>query len=90
MNISNGTNFEVRNERPRKIGEVPRKELEKPRNKMLSEFGSAGLKIEAQKTRHPQKSDEDPFEISKNPPRICDQKKISTPKIRVSKKNGPG
>ena len=57
---------------------------------MLSKSGSTGSKIEAQKMRHPQKSDEDPFEISKNPPRICDQKKFSTPKIRVSKKNGPG
>jgi hypothetical protein len=55
---------------PKKFGELPRKELEKPRKKMLSKFGSAGSKIEAQKTRHPQKSDEDPFEISKNPPRM--------------------
>ena len=43
---------------------------------MLSESGYADSKIEAQKMRHPQKSDEDPFEILKNPPRINDQKKI--------------
>ena len=36
-----------------------------------------GTKIEAEKTRHPQKIDEDPFEILKNPPRICDQKFFS-------------
>ena len=69
------------NERPGKNREVPGKELEKPRNKMLSEFRFAGSKIEARKTRHPQKSDEDPFEILKNPPRIWKQNFFSTPKI---------
>ena len=40
---------------PRKNEEVPKRELEKPRRNMLLVFGYAGLKIEAQKTRHPKK-----------------------------------
>ena len=69
---------------PRKKWQVSRRVVEKPRRNLLSVFESAGSKIEAQKTRHPQKFDEDPFEISKNPPRICDRKIFLTPKIRVS------
>ena len=70
---------------PKKLEKYPEKSSKNPKIKCCQNPDSL-----AQKLRHAQKSDEDPFEISKNPPRICDQKIFSTPKIRVSKKNDPG
>lgn len=82
MKICEDTYFEAKNQKTQKNEEVPRRELEKHRRNMLSDFGFVGSKIEALG-----KMDDRPVELSKNPLKICDKILDLVHKFRVSNKN---